>query len=247
MITRHHFVLGLLCAVIPGTALAEYDPGLAIVLTVAVCTGVLLPDIHMTRPRQNSPRTLAWGIVQAGRLICVSPMCTAYRRLPAAPFDPRDKRLTHSLTGIFWYSAVYAGIAGISVALTGNHGMLLPAVIFGLGLIAGMFLHLIQDLCTRKGIVPFFPFSTTKICGSIRPCDIFDRRIFRFHVWHGLVLSLFLIIVYTTPMPVFDLLACAGIALCACIGYLPAVSEVIMERGSSADGRAPDTVMARKA
>jgi hypothetical protein len=93
-----------------------------------------------------------------------------------------------------------------------------------------MILHLAQDMCTRKGISPLYPFSGAKVAGSIRPCDIFDNRISRFHACHGLVLALYLVLLYTVHLP-FPLLLVGGCcAIGGCIAYMVCVSEITIER-----------------
>jgi hypothetical protein len=58
----------------------------------------------------------------------------------------------------------------------------------------GRVFHLDTDLCTQKGLRPFFPFSDTRVHGSIRPCNRYDNRIFRFCVQHGTIRFIVLII-----------------------------------------------------
>ncbi len=246
MITRHHFLLGLLCAILLSSGIVESDPALALVVTAGICTGVILPDIHMSRPKKNLPLTLAWGIVQVARMLCVPVMAAIYRILLATPCGPRDKRLTHSLPGVTWYFALLAGLAYFTWILAGDLIPALPAAGFLGGLLFGMLLHLAQDLCTRKGITPFFPFSDLKVAGSIRPCDIFDRRIFRFHACHGLVLALFLVLLDTVHWPLPYLLLCSGFAIGACIAYMLGVSEIGIDRDGAKGTGSPEGVPAKR-
>ena len=75
---------------------------------------------------------------------------------------------------------------------------------FTAGLVSGLFLHLVQDACTKKGIFPLYPFAGTRLTGSIRPCDVLDRRITGFHVYHGTVLFFFLLIQSAAALPVYE-------------------------------------------
>src|SRR5512145_2630606 len=106
MITRHHLMLGLLCSLIPGAVIAGSDPVLASFCTGGVLIGVILPDVHMKQPKKTAPLTIAWMVVQGGRTICVPPLCIIYRKLFRIDCTTDDKRLTHSLPGMIWYSAV---------------------------------------------------------------------------------------------------------------------------------------------
>jgi membrane-bound metal-dependent hydrolase YbcI (DUF457 family) len=188
MLTRHHVVLGLLCSFIPGSAIAETDPFLAILFITGCGIGLVLPDIHMKRPRTSRLRMVAWWIVQTGRWICLPVMCRVYRWRLTTVCEWNDKRLTHSIPGVFFYFSILSGIAYVPLFFFKNN---IPApMIMGFlgGLLTGMLLHLTEDLCTRKGITPVYPFDGTKIVGSIRPCDVLDNRILRYHIHHGTVL-----------------------------------------------------------
>jgi membrane-bound metal-dependent hydrolase YbcI (DUF457 family) len=205
MITRHHILLGLLCSLIPGAVIAGSDPVLAFVCIGGILIGIILPDIHMKRPKKTSLLTVAWIVVQAGRNLCVPLLCRTYRRVFRTDFLTDDKRLTHSVIGVYWYSVVLGGIVMGLAFLSGDPRVVLPAAGFTAGLVSGLFLHLVQDACTKKGIFPLYPFTDTRLTGSIRPCDIMDRRITGFHVYHGTVLFFFLLIQSAATLSVYEI------------------------------------------
>lgn len=237
MLTRHHVVLGLLCSFIPGSAIAESDPFLAILVIAGSGIGLILPDIHMKRPKTSMLRTVAWGIVQAGKWICLPVMCRVYRQGLKTACEPDDKRLTHSVPGIFFYFSILSGIAYVLLSLLKNY-IPVPMVIGFLGgLLTGMLLHLAEDLCTRKGITPFYPFDGTKIVGSIRPCDVLDNRILRYHIYHGTVLFFFLVFLSAAHWPVFELAAVSILGIGICILSMVYKSDVRIELP---ENRVPD-------
>ncbi len=229
MLTRHHVVLGLLCSTILGSAIALFNPLLAVLVTLGTGIGVILPDIHMKRPKKTNLLTIAWGVVRAGRLICIPVMCTLYRKFLKIAVEPGDKRLTHSIPGIFLYFSVLAGIAYVLVVLLKNYIPLFAALGFLGGLLLGLILHLAEDLCTRKGIFPFYPWNDTQIFGSIRPCDVMDDRILRFHIYHGSVLFFFLVFRFVTNWSGYPLAACGFLGICICIVSMVCRSEVRIE------------------
>ena len=191
MITRHHVALALLASLLLCNSFLFTTPHVVFILCAGTITGSLLPDIHMSRPKKNGLRTLAWALVQLPRkATSVFPYrLTVSCGLPVT--GPADKRLTHSLFGILFLALCAGLLLCIPVSLviplwTG------PALLFVAGLSLGLGLHLTEDLCTRKGIFPFFPFSQEKIAGSIRPCDRADPRIAWFHVQHALALLILL-------------------------------------------------------
>jgi membrane-bound metal-dependent hydrolase YbcI (DUF457 family) len=233
MLTRHHVVLGLLCSFIPGSAIAVSDPVLAILVITGSGIGLILPDIHMNRPRTSMLRTVAWWIVQTGKWICLPVMCRVYRRLLKTACEPDDKRLTHSVPGIFFYFSILSGIAYILLLLFKNYIPVPMVMGFLGGLLMGMLLHLAEDLCTRKGITPFYPFDATKMVGSIRPCDVLDNRILRYHRYHGAVLFFFLVFLYSAPWTVSELSATTVMGISACLASMICPSDVRIERSEN--------------
>jgi membrane-bound metal-dependent hydrolase YbcI (DUF457 family) len=229
MITRHHIVLALICGFISGSAIAGFDPLLLLVILAGTGVGAILPDIHMKRPKKTCLLTVAWYIVHAGRQICIPVMCGFYRLIPGVRIRPDDKRLTHSVPGILLYFTIFAGIVGIILVLCGNRIPVLPVMAFLEGLLMGMLFHLAEDLCTRKGIAVFYPFTTTGIHGSIRPCDLYDNRIPRFHIQHGSVLVVFLFLMWAAPALADDLLLLGLLGVVACIGSMVCQSEIRIE------------------
>jgi hypothetical protein len=125
--------------------------------------------------------------------IVVTPLlCRLYHSLGRQICDPWDKRLTHSVPGILFLWTVLAIFLLGPVFILMNSIALYLSVAFLCGVMLSMVLHLIEDMCTRKGITPLFPFSTTTVSGSIRPCDITDRRIAQFHFYHYSVAGIIL-------------------------------------------------------
>ena len=187
MITRHHMALGLMCALIVCSSFFLSEPLPMIMVISGTCTGVFLPDIHMTRPKRFTFRTLAWLIVQFPRRICAPIICRIYAHTRHPVLDPADKRLTHSIPGVLFIFAFASAFLYIPARLINGTLAGLIALFAG-GVLLGMGLHLTEDLCTRKGIFPFFPFSSWTVAGSIRPCDRTDPRIARYHIQHCAVL-----------------------------------------------------------
>ena len=189
MRTRHHLVLSLLCCLTLFGFTGRSDVFFLLFLLTGTVTGVILPDIHMTKPRTLRPKTMAWYLVQAGRNTCLPVLCRGSEVLSGRRADPSDKRCTHSFFGVFVYFAVIAIVMSGIAWLSGDPDLRPVVEVFLAGLSLGMVLHLVQDLCTKKGISPFFPFNETVIRGSIRPCDTLDPRIFHFQVQQAVILG----------------------------------------------------------
>jgi hypothetical protein len=194
MITRHHLALALMCALIISSAFFFSNPGLVCFVTAGTCIGVLLPDIHMTRPKHFKFRSLAWLIVQFPRRIYAPLLYQIYAYMHHPVQGPGDKRLSHSLPGAFFFFACTAALLLIPVSVLKNASVTDAIFVFLAGVLLGILLHLIEDLCTRKGIFPCFPFSIATVTGTIRPCDMIDLRIGQYHIQHcAVLLTLFVI------------------------------------------------------
>jgi hypothetical protein len=107
------------------------------------------------------------------------------------------------------------------------------------GVILGMALHLVEDLCTRKGIWPFFPINPGTIAGSIRPCDRTDPRIAQYHLQYCMIL-----LVLTglksqglLPQALFLLISILGISVC--LGMMVVLSEVSVSSENTGNGSTP--------
>lgn len=221
MITRHHVALVILCTVILCGALVPSDPILITVICLGACTGAILPDIQMKKPQGVQIRTIAWLVTRFSSIVCTPLICWSYHALSGQTFHPEDKRLTHSVPGILFIGAVFAAFLLLPAFLLMSSAMLfLPIALFW-GIMLGMVLHLIEDLCTRKGITPLFPFSITKISGSIRPCDTTDPRIAQFHFYHCSVAGIILAFQFlgnwqgasSVPVCLFALASCLGMMI----------------------------------
>ena len=226
MITRHHVMLVLICSMILTSVIVKFAPFLAVMVTIGAGLGSVLPDVQMKRPKESPLRMIAWRIVQAGRQICMPVICIMYERILKTPAKPDDKRLTHSIIGASLYVMILAVIAYVPFFLFPHE---IPGyLVMGLlaGLLLGILLHVAEDLCCRRGVLLFYPFSDLMIYGSIRPCDFLDRRITGFHVYHATVLFFFLIFLDAFPLPVFGTIAVGMLSIGICILSMILQSEV---------------------
>ena len=237
MITRHHIVLAILCALITCSSFLFTSSISVLIICAGTGVGAFLPDIHMSRPKKVSLLVPAWIAVQIPRQICIALIGRIYTGLGYPVEDPADKRLTHSLPGIL-FIGVCAVVVLSPLVLLAPPAMAGGTVLFLCGLLFGMGLHLAEDLCTRKGIFPLFPFSTTKVAGSIRPCDFSDPRITRFHIQHAMVLILILAVDASGILPPFLLVPASFFGIILCVCAMIGTSEVTLRHDPGTAGRA---------
>ena len=189
MITRHHISLAIGSITILYFPLIVIHPFVLFTMGAGVCVGVVVPDIQMKKPSRIRAIYFAWAIIQIFKMTILSLFVILYRIVPGISADPGDKRLTHSLPGLFYM----AGLTGIVIfCSTWMFSASYPVHymrIFLAGIIIGLILHFLEDICTKKGLCLFYPFSKScRISGSIRPCNTSDRRIRLFHYQAGIII-----------------------------------------------------------
>lgn len=216
MITRHHLALAGLGTAILVAAFGISDPVQFLLVILGSSLGAVLPDFHMKKPRTAKMRMPAWYIAQFSARFCVPVIFWVYHSLFGKTVDPRDKKMTHTIPGILLLFGIIAVLS------------LVPFLIFRLpgitaflsGLFFGLTLHLLTDLCCKKPLSPFHPFSNVCVSGSIRPCDRSDPRVLRFILCNGAVFIFVMIIRYAGtgdfPVPVMGLtsfILCQGVMI----------------------------------
>lgn len=242
MITRHHLALSLICGLFPCIALGGSDSGILLSMLAGMGLGAILPDIHMKRPAKTRLLTGAWYLVQTGRKTVIPLMCRLLSLFWGIQTSHDNKRLTHSLPGIALFAVLYTSpVLAVSILLSGHYiGFALVA--FSAGIFLGMIVHLVQDLCTRKGIVPLYPLSAMTVHGSIRPCDVHDPRIPQFHIQHVLILFLFQIALLLDILPDPATLSCGFLCVALCIVSMIWQSEVKVNRDAGLPSLVDDGV-----
>jgi hypothetical protein len=203
------------------------------IILSSVILGSVLPDIHMKKPSRTRLLTAAYYISRFSERACMPVMKFLFRNLFHIPLADRDKRAAHSLTGLVFIFTTIAGGVGISRFIAGNLIPMADAETFLTGIGLGIVFHMIADMCTKKGITPFFPFSMIQIAGSIRPCNPEDLRIAWYHT--GLCLVLILMVAVTGsgryPETSRELIALLGLSLC--LGSMLYFSQTRMKKAET--------------
>ncbi|HVP94980.1 MAG TPA: metal-dependent hydrolase [Methanoregulaceae archaeon] len=202
MITRHHISLAIGSIIILYFPLISTNPVILASIGAGVCAGVVIPDIQMKKPRRFNALSLAWCLVQVFKRSILRLYVSLHRNVTGIRAEADDKRLTHSLPGLFFL----VGVIGISIlCITWVFPFGYPVHflrVFLAGIIIGLILHILEDSCTKKGLCLFFPFSETwRISGSIRPCNTDDTRICLFHIQAGLIIIAVTLVNYTGFCP----------------------------------------------
>lgn len=190
MITRHHICLacgGMLILYLP---LIAGNPLLLPIVSAGVCIGAVLPDIQMKRPQQFNALSPAWFLVQVFKRTVLRLYISLCARMIGLQPETEDKRLTHSLPGLFFLTGFIASCVFIIMELFPFSPELHYVRVFSAGIIIGLLFHFLEDICTKKGLCLMYPFNETcRIAGSIRPCNREDLRIRHFHILTGVAIA----------------------------------------------------------
>jgi membrane-bound metal-dependent hydrolase YbcI (DUF457 family) len=237
MITRHHITLAALCSLIliaAGFYASLLPAGIFLAGTVL---GSVVPDIHMKKPSRLRFLTMAYYLTRVSESVCLPALKFLYRRVLHIPVGDRDKHLAHSLPGIAIIFTTLAVIAGTAGSLAGVPAGLLAALLTGVAL--GLVLHLVADMCTKKGVVPFYPFDGMQVAGTIRPCNAMDARIRWYHTGLCLVLAGTMLLTQETALggPLVQDGALAVIAIGSAVMLYCSRARII--QGSVPTGPAP--------
>ncbi len=183
MITRQHIGLGLGSMAVLYFPLFFVHPFSIAAVSAGVCTGVLLPDVHMKKPTRSKGRYALWLIIQLFKATAVRLYLAVCRYLFDVHTGDNDKRLTHSVPGLLYLTALISSmIFAIELAFPAGPAVSLVKMALA-GFIIGLLFHFLEDICTKKGMYPFYPFSDAfQVSGCIRPCNKDDPRIRLFHV-----------------------------------------------------------------
>jgi hypothetical protein len=239
MITRHHLTLVLICTLILGVAIYPSDIIQLSMFAAGSCAGAVLPDIHMKKPKRTNLRTIAFYISRFTVLFCSPVLIRLCHAVNGMSLSPSDKRLSHSVPGIFIIGSMVAGFFIVPFLIFSEIQVLTLLFPFVGGVLAGLAFHLIEDSCTRKGFSPLFPFSAVKISGTIRPCDKTDSRIMQYHFHHcSMIITIFgFHFVGVWPQSISLLLSLVG--LCSCLAMMVWFSNLRIETSCPLSSRSP--------
>lgn len=230
MITRHHIALALGSMLILFFPLLSIDFRALVIIAAGVCTGAVLPDIQMRKPKSFQALSLAWIIVQVFRKTVFRFFLCLYRRIGCFSAEAEDKRLTHSLPGLCIISGLFAAVIIVLAVLFPHVAGMYYLRVFFAGIILGIMFHMTEDICTKKGLCPLYPFNESyRISGSIRPCNKEDRRIRSFHI--QLCIGAAAVILINSEIPGFALLkwVIGAAALGTCMILMIRDSDVVIE------------------
>lgn len=85
----------------------------------------------------------------------------------------RHRGILHTIVGVLVFTLILTGITGIVFII---FRIQFNFLIIGSGMFAGGILHLMEDSCTRSGVVPFYPRSLSAFKGDVSTFDKEESR-----------------------------------------------------------------------
>ncbi|MCQ1537861.1 metal-dependent hydrolase [Methanocalculus taiwanensis] len=157
-------------AISTGSALLLAAPWLLIhpvqvaIFIGGVIIGSLLPDTDATDSKLHHMDGIARIFSLIMRPVVIPATKLVYRVFEKS-FNPAHRGSMHTLPGVIVYTLILALLIGSALYLLGFWNIIIG--FFFLGLFAGGIFHILEDCCTRSGLMPFKPFSDRKYAGSI--------------------------------------------------------------------------------
>jgi hypothetical protein len=109
--------------------------------------------------------------------------------------DRSHRGVTHTLYGILTYSLIIEAISIPIIIFFRLWGYIAGYSLFVFGLFFGGVLHLMEDSCTKSGILPFYPINEKrKYSGNISTYDLNEKRP-KLYALFLLIISAFLFII----------------------------------------------------
>jgi inner membrane protein len=191
---QHVGISVLSAGVILGPWIGTLDPFLLLLAIGGVFVGSMAPDadadeaaiLHGLRGGKGTVKQLRQhtilGIPWFGyviRYLIYYPVSALLWAVSLGRIRPHHRGILHSIPGILAVSAILIAYLWLLLTWAGiSTGLILP--VFGAGFFTGCCLHLLEDSCTRSGIVWAYPFSRARISGSITNGNKKERRPERF-------------------------------------------------------------------
>lgn len=195
MLSRDHFVLSIFSCLILFGWLFFQTPIFFIAIAFGVFIGCLLPDTDLPKSKIDRMKGIPgfFGIITKNILNPLVAMIFEF--LLKKPIDRSHRGVTHTIYGILTYCLIIEAISIPIIILFGMWGYIAGYSLFVFGLFFGGVLHLIEDSCTKSGILPFYPINEKrKYSGNISTYDLNEKRP-KFYALFLLGVSIFLFIV----------------------------------------------------
>ena len=195
MLSKDHFVLSIFSCFILFGWLFFQNPLFFFAISFGVFIGCLLPDTDLPKSKIDHLKGIPGFFGMITKNILNPVVATIFRLLLKKPIDQSHRGVTHTIYGILTYCLLIEGISLLILIVFGMWGFIAAYSLFVFGLFFGGILHLMEDSCTKTGILPFYPLNENKkYFGNISTYDLNEMRP-KYYSVLLLIISVFLFIV----------------------------------------------------
>jgi len=205
MLSKHHIELSLLSTFILFGWLIFQNSVTFLAISAGVFIGCLLPDTDLARSKIDYMDGIAGFFGVITKKILNPLVAIIFEYLLKKPIDQSHRGITHTIYGIATY-CLFIEVIGLPILFfLGFFNFILTYSFFVFGLFFGGILHLMEDSCTKMGILPFYPINDNKkYSGDISTFDLNEMRP-KYYSVLLLVVSIFLLlfqVYYTYPISI---------------------------------------------
>lgn len=195
MLSRDHIALSVLSSLVLFGWLFFQNPLFLIAISFGAFIGCLLPDTDLPRSKIDHMKGIPGFLGIITKYILNPLVVTIFEWILKKNIDRSHRGITHTIYGILTYSLLIEAVGLLFLLVFGVWGLLVGFSLFVCGLIFGGVLHLMEDSCTKTGILPFYPLNENrKYFGNISTYDSNDMRP-KFYSFLLLVVLIILVII----------------------------------------------------
>ena len=149
------------------------NPLSVLIFIAGVVIGSLLPDTDATDSKLHYMDGFAriFSLIMRPVIIPLTKLIFWIFRLS---FNPAHRGSMHTFFGLIVYSSILAALFWSILYVIGCWNLIMG--LFFVGIFIGGVFHILEDCCTRSGLIPFKPFSGRKLAGSINTGDRREKR-----------------------------------------------------------------------
>jgi membrane-bound metal-dependent hydrolase YbcI (DUF457 family) len=196
MLSRDHVVLSIFSCFILFGWLFFQTPIFFIAIAFGVFIGCLLPDTDLPKSKIDHMKGIPGFLGMITKIILNPLIAMIFEFLLKKPIDRSHRGVTHTIYGILTYCLIIEGVSIPILIVIGLSGFIAGYSLFVFGLFFGGILHLMEDSCTKSGILPFYPINENrKYSGNISTYDLNEMRP-KLYALFLLVVSVFLLIIH---------------------------------------------------
>ncbi len=182
------------------------NPTASVLFLVGLFLGSLLPDSDASDRTAKHGDSVLFAFDQINEIFIYPLLLRLFHE------KKRHRGILHTVAGVATFTIILTAITGITFLLL---NIQFNFWLIGIGLFIGGILHLMEDCCTRSGVIPMYPKYHTAFRGDIATFNRKEKRPDQFASYLA-VLFVGLVVVqlyYDVALPSMTILALMAITL----------------------------------